>query len=90
MIVGVDPNNTDLSQEERDNIVIKSLIRLQITGWVKEILKWEDGFIQITFCDGEGYEYDFYMRDGLVHIEDDGKNRSLMKYEKLNVSIYTT
>lgn len=69
MIVGVDPKNTELSCEERDKVVVKSLVKLQIGSRLSCLRKWEDGLIAVTFWAEEGYTDAFYVRDGLVETE---------------------
>lgn len=81
MIVGVDPDNTDLSPEERDKVIVKAIVRLQVACHFKSVTKREDGTIQVIFSDGEGYEYDVYLKDGLVFTSYDNIDRSGMKHE---------
>lgn len=67
MIIGVDPKHTTLSDEERNKVIVRSLIRLGL-GRLDHINNWSDGLIEVIFRTSEDYIHPYIIRDGLVEV----------------------
>lgn len=77
MIVGIDPHTTLLSPEERDKVIVRTLLALG-PGRFSHVKKWDDGILEVVFRNSDDY---YILREGLVEVSStprEGKGYSIV------------
>lgn len=80
MIVGVDPQTTLLSLQERDKVIVRTLLKLCL-GRFRYVKKWDDGILEVVFQTSDDYEHYYIIREGLVEFSStprEGKDYSII------------